>query len=334
MTGPPAHRGPDGRFFNPWTESPEHRLSAFLRWRVERITQGIAAPPPGALPRVAPRLERRAAAHALTATWVGHSTVVIQIGGLNVLTDPIWSERCSPVQWAGPRRLTPPAVPFDALPPIDIVLLSHAHYDHLDAPTVRALTARHPRAVWLAPLGLAALLRRLGAAAVHELDWWDEVTVGDAAAACVPARHFSARTPRDVRRSLWCGWTLRVGPRAVYFAGDTGFHPEFGSIGARFGPFDLSLLPIGAYAPRWFMRPVHMDPAEAVQAFRDVRGSGRDGPRTMAMGIHWGTFQLADEPWDEPPALMASAWTAAGLERRDLWIPKHGETREAGSGED
>jgi N-acyl-phosphatidylethanolamine-hydrolysing phospholipase D len=327
----PASRAADGRFHNPWPGAEQHGFGDVLRWRIERRrTRRHTADDDAAvaLPHAAPSFAApRARPQELSATWIGHSTVLVQLGGMNVLTDPMWSRRASPVQWIGPRRLTPPGVPIDQLPPIDLVLLSHDHYDHLDVGSVRALAAAHPDAGWMAPLGLSPLLERLGVRRVTELGWWDDASVGEAHVACVPAQHFSARGLHDRGRTLWCGWVVRAGGRALYFAGDTGRHPEFRAIGECFGPFDLSLLPIGAYAPRWFMRPVHVDPEEAVQAFLELNASAPAGHRAVAMGIHWGTFQLADEPVLEPPARARAAWRAAALEEGDLWIPRHGETR-------
>lgn len=269
----------------------------------------------------------RAAQGTLSATWIGHSTVLLQIGTLNVLTDPMWSGRASPVQWAGPHRLTTPGVALDALPPIDVVLLSHNHYDHLDAASLRAIARHHPAARWFTPLGVARYVTRWGGRAVAELDWWDVLDADGIRVACVPSQHASGRTPFDRMRTLWCGWTLRAGNHSIYFAGDTAYHPEFGEIGRRHGPFDLCLLPVGAYEPRWFMRPVHVNPQEAVRAYIDIAHAHPAAPPPTALAIHWGTFSLADEPVDEPPRRTADVWRAAGLPQDDLWILSLGETR-------
>ncbi len=253
--------------------------------------------------------------------------MLLQIGELNVLTDPMWSDRASPIRLLGPRRWVPPGIALDALPPIDIVLLSHNHYDHLDTRTVRALARQHPAAHWLVPLGLAALVHRWGVRDVAELDWWDAAHVAGAQAACIPAQHFSARGLTDRMRTLWCGWTLRVGGRSVFFAGDTCYHPEFGAIAQRHGPFDLCLLPIGAYEPRWFMRPVHMNPDDAVRAYQDIASAHPASPPPVVLGIHWGTFKLTDEPMDEPHRRMLHCWREAGLDERLLWLLDFGETR-------
>ena len=260
-----------------------------------------------------------------SATWVGHATVLLQLGPLNVLTDPMWGERASPVTWAGPRRLMTPGIPFEALPPIDVVLLSHNHYDHLDEPTVRRIADRFPDATWLCPLELATLLRTFGVRHVIERGWWDTHEASAFKAACTPAQHFSARGFRDRNQTLWCGWTIEADGARVYFAGDTALHPEFGDIGSRLGPFDLVMLPIGAYEPRWFMRAVHCNPDDAVNAYRALTGGNGAAPPCLA--IHWGTFRLTDEAVDEPPALFAQRWHEAGLPQSSNWTLAHGETR-------
>jgi N-acyl-phosphatidylethanolamine-hydrolysing phospholipase D len=260
-------------------------------------------------------------------TWIGHSTCLLQVGGLNVLTDPVWSERASPVPWAGPRRVVAPPLALEALPPLDLVLLSHDHYDHFDTPTVGALVAAHPAAQWAVPLRLAEVLRELGAGAVAEFDWWERRTLatpgGPAVVTAVPAQHFSGRTPFDRDATLWCGFACEAGGRRVLFAGDTGLHPEFERIGEACGPFDAALVPIGAYEPRWFMRPVHMDPDEAVRAYVDLTRC--DGACAF-VPIHWGTFKLTDEALDEPPARLAAAWRRQGLLDAQLRVLRHGET--------
>ena len=255
------------------------------------------------------------------------------MGGLNILTDPVWSERASPLRRLGPRRIVPPGAALESLPPIDIVLLSHNHYDHLDARTVQRLARLHTGAHWMVPLGLVPLLRHVGVREITELGWWDEATIGEARIACTPARHFSARGLADRMRTLWCGWTVRAAGHSLYFAGDTAYHPDFAAIGERFGPFDIVLIPIGAYDPRWFMQRVHVDPEEAVRAYLDVSGENLDSNGAsrsphIALGIHWGTFRLTDEPMDEPPKRALAAWRAAGLPEEELWILRHGETRE------
>jgi N-acyl-phosphatidylethanolamine-hydrolysing phospholipase D len=288
----------------------------------------------GSLPTAEPAPARpRAAADALTLTWAGHSTFLIQIGGRNVLTDPMWSEVASPVRVVGPRRYIPPGIALDDLPSIDLVVQSHDHYDHLDVPTVGALARRFPDAEWLAPLGLARWLERRGIRRVRELDWWDETNVAGLRVGAVPAQHFSGRGPRR-NRALWCGWTLRAAAsdRAVYFVGDTGYFPVFGAIAERRGPFDAVLMPIGAYDPRWFMRPAHLDPEEAVRAYAEI--VSRQPARTLHfVAMHWGTFKLTEEPLLEPPERLRVAWENAALPVPVLHVLRHGETRRIAAGD-
>ena len=237
---------------------------------------------------------------ALFVTLVNHSTVLLQQPNCNILTDPVWSERCGPVSFAGPRRHRLPGIEFDHLPSIHAVLLSHNHYDHLDLPTLRRLMARGGT-IFVAPLGVGEFLKSRGIAPVQELDWGESVAVSGAMIHAVPAFHFSGRGLFDRNRTLWCGYLVELALGAVYFAGDTAFGPHFGWIRERFGPPRLALLPIGAYEPRWFMAPVHMDPEEAARAHR-ILGAA------ISIAIHHGTFQLADESLDAPrQRLMACA---------------------------
>jgi N-acyl-phosphatidylethanolamine-hydrolysing phospholipase D len=328
VTPAAAHHRADGGFQNPWPSAELHGFLDVLRWKAgdKRPKGRPPSPPYGSLPtRRSIVISPRATPGYRSVTWVGHSTVLLQLGALNVLTDPVWSERASPFQWIGPRRLMPPALEFDALPPIDVVLLSHNHYDHLDAPTVRRLAKRFPGAAWLCPLRLGELLASLGVRYIIERDWWQTVDTPDFSATCTPAQHFSARGVRDRGDTLWCGWTISADGVRMYFAGDTALHPEFGAIGERAGPFDLVMLPIGAYEPRWFMRSVHMNPEDAIEAYRALAASQRSMPPCLA--LHWGTFRLTDEAVEEPPALFARLWNEAGFDKESNWTFAHGETR-------
>lgn len=318
----PSHHRPHGGFQNPWPNSSARGFASLLRWAWQRRRQSLPPNPPlGTFPVVDASFPERVDVGELAVTWIGHATALVQVDGVNVLTDPMWSMRASPVRFAGPKRLVPPAVKLEELPPIDIILISHNHYDHLDRRTVKRLARRYPKAEWLMPLGLATLLMKWGAKRVRELDWWAELTTQGARFACTPAQHFSKRRPFDGGRTLWCGWAIHSERHRVFFAGDTGYHPAFGEIASRYGPFDLSLLPIGAYDPRWFMQPVHMNPEEAVAAYRDLGGRG------AALPIHWGTFRLTDEAMTEPPERFRAAWENAGLSADDLLLLRHGETR-------
>ncbi|MDQ4080942.1 MAG: MBL fold metallo-hydrolase [Gemmatimonadota bacterium] len=324
----PPHHAPNGTFRNPWGLS-ESRFGGLLKWRWNRLRHPLPPDTGGAALRPhAPSIRTpHAAANEIAITWVGHSTLIVQLGSLNLLVDPVWGERASPWRSIGPRRLVPAAVAMTDMPPIDIVLLSHNHYDHLDAYTVRALAHTHPEAHWAVPLRLATLVHSLGIRHVTELDWWSDARIGDATVACTPARHFSARTPLDRNRTLWCGFAVSGPGGRFFYAGDTGNHPEFAEIGRRYGPFDVCALPIGAYEPRWFMHPVHLDPDDAVAAYRAVHEHHGLCRRAAFVAVHWGTFRLTDEPILEPPRRTKEAWEREGLAPDNLWIMAHGETR-------
>ena len=266
---------------------------------------------------------------ALTVTWVGHTTFLIQISGINLLTDPIWSERASPLSFAGPKRLVPAAMDFSDLPDIHATMVSHDHYDHLDDRTVRRLIDRFPRMQWIVPLGVAPFLKKRRAVNVAEMDWWEQRDLGSFLVACTPAQHFSGRLPWNRNSTLWCGWTVSAGPWRIFFAGDTGLHTEFREIAGRFGPFDVAILPIGAYEPRWFMQPVHMNPADAVMAFEQIVAAAPDD-RCIMIASHWGTFILTDEPPGEPPILTRQVWARTRLNPGRLSILSHGETLDIG----
>jgi len=332
VTGSPehqAHHAPDGSFRNPWPDSEPRGWTDVLKWMRERRGRPrVPTPSRGSFAVSPPAISYpRGEDTDFTATWIGHSTVLLQFGGINVLTDPVFSQRAFPVQWLGPRRVMDPALSIDALPPLDVVLLSHSHYDHLDKPAVRRIARAHPRAQWIVPLGLAGYVRAWGAREIVELDWWQQTTIDGLAVSATPARHFSARRLGDRNKSLWCGFALERHGHRAYFAGDTAYHPEFAEIGARCGPFDFAMIPIGAYDPRWFMHVVHVDPEEAVQIYQDLASPHVGAPLPLMLGIHWGTFRLTDEPMDEPPTRTRARWREVGLDESRLWIARFGETR-------
>lgn len=255
-----------------------------------------------------------------TVTWVGHSTLLIQLDGVNVLTDPHWSNRASPISFIGPRRVTPPGLRFEDLPPIHLVLISHDHYDHLDVSTVERLAATH-RPLFVVPLGLKAWFAELGIAPVEELDWWQSRTVRGLTLTCLPAQHWSARSWWDQNRRLWSGWGMASREKRLFFSGDTGYDkPLFEEIGRRLGPFDLAAVAMGGYMPPAMMRLTHTTPEEALQVFRDVHG-------VNFIGIHWGTFDLTEEPLEEPPARVEAEARRLGLDPERIWLLAHGETR-------
>jgi len=250
-------------------------------------------------------------------TWIGHASFLVRMDGATFLTDPMFSRRASPLSFAGPRRLVPPGVAIDALPRVDFALVSHDHYDHLDLPSVRALARRGVR--FVVPSGVGEIVRRAGGE-VAELEWWGRQDLGPVTVHCVPSRHFSGRSLLDRNRRLWAGFVVEGPSRRFYHAGDTASFDGFAEIGRRLGPIDLAAMPIGAYLPRRMMAPVHVTPEEALQGALAARAS-----RIAAM--HWGTFDLADEPLDEPPRRFRAEAQRLGLGDDQAWVLGVGETR-------
>ena len=291
----------DGRHFHMAIPRERH-LSDYIAWLAQRDPgpwrdyEEIAPGPPP---------PRRVSGAALRVTPINHSTVLIQTAGLNILTDPIWSHRASPFSFIGPDRHIPPGIRFDDLPPIDAVLISHSHYDHMDLGTLKRLCTRdHPRI--FAGLGNGGTLQAAGIDRISEIDWWqsEELAPGVRIHG-VPAQHWTSRGLFDHNRTLWLGYVLETPGGSVYFAGDTGFGPHYAAIAARFPSLRLALLPIGAYLPRWFMQPVHMNPAEAATAWRILGAAS-------GLAIHYGTFRLAEEGQDQPPVDLAQALAQTG----------------------
>lgn len=335
-----AHHRPRG-FQNRYLPFRGKRLRELLRWRYEAWLHGHPRAPTGPIAQVAPDLafiHRNAVAGAAmqpAVTWIGHITALLQIGGLNILTDPVFSQRASPLQWAGPRRHTPPGLSLAQLPRVDVVLISHNHYDHLDEPSVRRLAKQVGGCpLFIVPLGLQRWLASRGIRHAVELDWWDELPLPSVAGCAparltlVPAQHWSARSLNDAMRTLWGGFAVLAADCHLLFAGDTGYSPDFIDIRQHFadrqtpergGGFDLALLPIGAYEPRWFMQDQHVNPAEAVQIHLDL-GAKR------SLGVHWGCFQLTDEPLDQPPRDLAQARVARGLAEEAFFTLAVGQT--------
>jgi L-ascorbate metabolism protein UlaG (beta-lactamase superfamily) len=293
-------------------------LIAMLRWQLSGDRKPWPPQPPDPKPKGDPKAPPPPGSAAVT--FIGHSSFLIRVGGLTILTDPVFSERCSPVSWAGPKRARPPGRAFADLPKVDLLLVSHNHYDHMDLPSLRMIRRRdNPQAV--TPLGNAVHLAKAGLGRVHELDWWQSTTLPDGTrVTATPARHFSSRTLRDRNHSLWSGFLLEIAGRRLFFAGDSGAGRHWAEIGQRLGAPDLALLPIGAYEPRSIMAPVHMNPAEAVAAHQALGAA-------QSVGMHFGTFQLTDEPIDAPPAFMAAARAAAGLAETAFVALGFGETR-------
>lgn len=313
------------RFRNAYAHT-SHGLLDVLRWKLGAREKARSSIGPGGaetLPLAEPaaptrRLSATPAYGSVRLTWIGHSTFLLQHLGRAILTDPIFSD-CQPLPISTLRRVRPPGVRLQDLPRIDDVLISHSHYDHLDAPTVRALGGgvRY----WV-PEGLAGWFRRRKVDSCTEVRWWQSCALSDEIAIhCVPAQHASGRTPFDRNRTHWCGWVLQSAERTVYFAGDTGYSPSFCEIGERFGGFDAAMIPIGAYSPRWLMKPMHLDLAEAVQAHIDIRSK-------HSIACHWGTYRLTDELLDEPPRELARELALRHIDANDFRVLQPGETLE------
>jgi L-ascorbate metabolism protein UlaG (beta-lactamase superfamily) len=319
----PRHRGPptenfDGENFLNLEERKRPDVGEFLasRWQStpgpwDEWRERRPGPPP----------PTRMGPGQLRATFVNHATVLLQVDGVNVLTDPIWSERCSPLAAVGPRRHVPPGLRMEDLPPVDAVVVSHNHYDHMDVPTLRALAARfHPRI--FVGLGNRALLEAEGVTGVEELDWWQEVALTDAVKLHgVPAQHWSNRGLFDAAGTLWLGYVVESAAGAVLFAGDTALGPHFEQVRHRFGPPRLAVLPIGAFRPERFMSSVHMSPEQALEAHRLL------GARA-SLGMHFGTFRLGDDGQDEPPERIRAAVASAPHPKPVFWTFAPGEGRD------
>ncbi|MGY8737750.1 MAG: MBL fold metallo-hydrolase [bacterium] len=266
---------------------------------------------------------KAALAGSPTVTWIGHATMLVEMDGVRFLTDPMWSKRASPLSWIGPARHVAPGMDFDDLPPINFVLISHNHFDHLDLPTLIRLAERDANTRFLVPLGNGELLRDHGISRVTELDWTEQTRIGEVEIHCLPSQHWSKRSLTDTNKVLWSSWAVIGKERRFYFAGDTGYFSGFSEIGKALGPFHLAAVPIGAYEPTELMRLTHMNPEEAYQAAFDVRAE-------TAVAMHFGTFDLADEPLDEPPKRFLKA--AAELDGPEAsaptpWVLSIGEMR-------
>ena len=302
------------RFFNPY-RPPERSFRDLIQWwRTRR-----AAPWPPSLPLLDPPPPPSGAPDGRAAvTFIGHSTFLIQTKDAAILTDPVFTTHAGPFGRFGPRRVRPPAVPIEELPRVDVVTVSHNHYDHLQPASLRALEARFSP-TFITTLGNRPFLERLGLRRVTELDWWQQTRAGGVEVTCTPAQHFAARGLRDRNRTLWGGFACRSAGRTVHFVGDTGYSPQFREIAARVPQIDAALVPIGAYDPRWFMQPVHVDPEEAVQIHRDL------GAR-VSIAMHFGTFRLTDEAIADPARRLAAARERAGLDPHAFIVPDFGET--------
>lgn len=305
----------DGKVFI--NQEPSQRsFKDFIKWMITRN--------PAAWPSWVETNDREIPPSAvkneqIRVTFIHHSSFLIQVDNLNILTDPIWSNRCSPIRWLGPSLVKPPGLYLDELPQIDIILISHNHYDHMDIPTLKKLARKyHPIAI--TATGNGKFLRKAGLKLISELGWWEEIRFPNGLeVSVVPARHFSGRGLLDQNRCLWGGFILKTRWGQLYFAGDTGYGKHFRQIRATYGAPDLAILPIGCYLPKKFMSPVHMSPSEAVQAHIEL------GAKT-SLGMHFGTFHLSDEAIDDPIRELSSALSHFGLKESEFQALKKGES--------
>ena len=315
-SGPPSDHFDGEKFFTPGAPPPTRGVAKFLEWQLNGEGEPWSAyrdEPPG------PKAPERVGLGSLRVTFINHATTLLQLDGVNVLTDPVYVERVSPVSFAGPKRVRPPGIRFEDLPAIDAVVISHNHYDHCDVVTLRRLQDTFPKLRIFTGLGVKRFLEGLGFLNVAELDWWQRTRIGGTPLTLqsVPVQHFSNRGLTDEEGTLWTGWVLQGLGDRVYFGGDTGYGPHFKAVGDRLGPFRLAVLPIGAYLPEWFMSPVHMTPPDALKAKADLRA------RVM-VPMHYGTFPLAD---DGETAAVEALKKAAG-DDASVWVLGFGEGRD------
>ncbi len=299
------------KFLNPFENNIRKRLFHFFLWKMGYYKQPLERAPEEesfVYPFEPVSFDEKLP----SCVWINHSTFFLQVGGVSFLTDPCFSTHCSPVQNIGPKRHHEPSLRIVDLPKIDCVLISHNHYDHLDKKSVLALFERFPGILWIVPLGVKKWFQRRGIRNVVELGWWESFTKESMTISATPAQHFSGRYLFDLNRSLWAGYVVEVVGKKFYFSGDTGYNEkDFKKIGERWGEIDLSLIPIGAYHPQVFMRPVHVDPRDAVLIHQEVGSK-------LSIGMHWKTFRLSDEPMQRPPFDLYLAMKEAKLDPKSF----------------
>ena len=311
----PAHHMPDGTFVNTDGQAISKSFTDLLRWRWNRTE-----PSPQHFDVIHPDPDVIANPATTQITWLGHSAFLLQVKGKNILTDPHFSKRASPLSFAGPKRIVAPPLNIDELPHIHAVVISHNHYDHLDEESLTELYERQKNAppLFLVPLGLKEELLSYDITNVVEMDWWESHEYEGMTLTALPVKHWSQRTFFDRNKSLWAGWLVDIEDFRFFHTGDSGYSDDFRKIGEDYPGIDLATIPIGAYDPRWFMKDAHMSPKEAVQTFIDLKAE-------KAIGMHWGTFILTDEEMDEPPVRLAEALKEKGIEMSDFSVMGHGE---------
>lgn len=318
----PYHHLPNGRFRNPpGSPARDYKAIEFVKFIFRRIVNSkhpTNVPAEHVIPEAKALALLKAHQQQDFITWLGHATFLIHLNGKTIITDPFLTKTAG-VWFVGPERYIAPAISINNLPPIDIILLSHNHYDHLDADTIKRLKNKDKITV-IVPLKLAKLFKRYGYKHVIELDWYDSVSVDGLKITSLPAVHFSARGLFDRNKTLWSGYAIDSAKQRVYFSGDTGYGKVFKTIGERYGPFDIAILGIGAYEPRSIMKASHVQPEEAVNIAKDLRA------KTL-IGMHWGTIVLSDEPPFEPPKRFVQAAKKQGYKDSDIWIMRIGESK-------
>jgi N-acyl-phosphatidylethanolamine-hydrolysing phospholipase D len=314
------HHRPDG-FTNQYMDNTTIG-GGFWTWQWQRLTNGLSKQDPSRVPVGKPDLNYlRSNTRDVSVTWISHATVLWQIGGLNILTDPHFHSRAAPVTWAGPKRETPLTIQLKDLPRIDVVLISHNHYDHLDRPTIQDLKAQAGGPpLFIVPLGIDLWLRREGIESIVKLDWWESHQVRDTQITLVPVQHWSSRTPWDRHETLWGGFVAQAAGFKMFYSGDTGYSQDFKDIFAKYGGFDFAQLPVGCYEPRWFMKSQHVNEEEAVQIHKDIGSK-------LTLGVHWGTFRLCDEPIEAPLDNLPKAREKLGVKPEEFVLFGLGETR-------
>lgn len=307
----------DGIFYNNYIDHNMASFKEFWKWRKESTKPDPVSFP---LAQNDPQFLKHNK-NQKTLTWIGHASFLLQIDGVNILTDPHLTKRASPVSFAGPVRTTPPGLKIKDLPIIDIIVISHNHYDHLDSQSIRQIIKqqKNNQPLILVPLKLKSLLKSFGATNVKELGWWDNIEFKNLKLHSVPVQHWSNRS-FNTNKTLWCGWVIKTSSFKTFFCGDTGYSKDFLTIQKKFDYMDLSLIPIGAYAPRWFMKDHHCNVKEAIQIHKDIQSK-------YSIAMHWGTFQLTDEPMEEPVQLLKSLYTQKSLSDKKFITMKHGETK-------